>query len=130
MLPPEQFYDMDMDDYKILQRAFTRKREQEEGWHRRIAWIVAEVVNKTGGGRGITQFMDNWWPYGSRQTVQDINKVIAAKRARIDKEVVQLKNNSILRDFFTSKMNKGANRRNKNSNRGGYKQRSPGGGQG
>ena len=88
-------------------------RETEQ-WHRRNAWIIAETVNRTWGGKGVTQYMDDWWPFGDKQVQVLITEKMTEMRQASKKGAIQLATNSLVQDAI-KKHNLG--RRSKNSNR-------------
>lgn len=87
----------------------------QEGFHRRSATIIAETVNRTWGGKGITQYMDDWWPYGDKKLQVDIAERLKQMREISSKQAKELAQNSIVQDAI-KKYKLG--RRSKNSNRG------------
>lgn len=110
-MPPAEFYDLSEKEYLLLRKGRMNVMRMFEQYHRRGAWIVGETVNRTWGGKGITQFMDDWWPFGDRKVQVLITERLTEIREIGRKGAIELATNSHIREAIKK------HGRFKNSNR-------------
>lgn len=118
-LKPEEFYELDIEDYPAMQRAYINRMQTIEAWHRKSAFVIGSAAG-AGKVKDYPAFFEAAWPFGDRRTSEAIEDKIVRLRKQGQKDAILLTNNAALikLQIEQARKKKNGNRRTKNSNRG------------
>lgn len=79
---------MDYEDYMLTVDGFRSKMQLMEGWHRRAAYINAQMQSS----KDISMAFNSYWPYGDNKFHIDMSETIKRSRARTEEDAKKLVN--------------------------------------
>jgi hypothetical protein len=85
-LKPDEFYEMDVDEYPLLQRARFNLMQTSEGVLRRAALIIGSASYQ-GRNKDFQEWFQQAWPYGDETVHEQIDERISRLRKQAKDEV-------------------------------------------